>query len=84
MNYFLLFCFRYSITMAPKKRTRQSSFTHLSNLIGSGRDLLQSQLHTLRDILRYGLRLREQSDEDLRNYTGAGIAKDIYPKVLEK
>ena len=84
MNYFLLFCFRYSITMAPKKRTRQSSFTHLSNLIGSGRDLLPSQLPTLRDILRYGLLLREQSDEDLRNYTGAGIAKDIYPKVLEK
>ena len=83
MNYFLLFCFIYSITMAPKRRTRQSSFTHLSNLIGSGRDLLPSQLPTLWDILRYELLLREQSDKDLRNYTGAGIANDIYPKGLE-
>lgn len=70
--------------MSSKKRTRQSSFTHLSNLIGSGRELLPSELPTLRDILRYGLLLREQSDEDIRNYSAASVAKDIYPEVLEK
>ena len=70
--------------MACKKRTRLGTFTHMSNLIGTGRDLLPSELPTLRDVLRYGLLLREQSGEDVRNYPADCLAKDIYPKVLEK
>ena len=46
----------------------------MSNLIGTGGDLLSSKLPTLRDVLRYGLLLREQSDEDVKNY----------PEVLQK
>ena len=70
--------------MASKKRTRLSTFTHMSNLIGTGRELLPSELPTLRDILRYGLLLREQSDENVRNYPAANLANDIYPEVLEQ
>ena len=57
------------------------TFTHFSSLIGTGRDLLPSELPTLRDILRYGL--REQSGDDARNYPAATLARDIYLKVIE-
>jgi hypothetical protein len=57
---------------------------HRSNLIESGRELLPYELPTLRDIMRYGILLRTQSGEDVRNYSADSLAKDIYPKVLEK
>jgi hypothetical protein len=56
----------------------------MSNFIGTGREMLPSELPTLRDVLRYGLLLREQSGENVRNYPAATLAKDIYPTVLEK
>jgi len=56
----------------------------MSNLIGSGRQLLPSELPTLRDVMRYGILLREQCGEDVRNYPEISLAKDIYHKVLEK
>ena len=28
--------------------------------------------------------LREQNEDDIRNYSDADVAKDIYPKILEK
>jgi len=34
--------------------------------------------------MRYGILLRTQSGEDVRNYSADSLAKDIYPKVLEK
>ena len=77
-------CFIQGFLMPPKKRTRLTTFMHLSNLLGTGRDLLPSELPTLRDILRYGLLLREQSDNDTRNYSVSDLAKDIYPANLEK
>lgn len=69
--------------MASKQKTRLGTFTHMSNLIGTGRELLPSELPTLRDVMRYGLLLREKSGDDVRNYPAASIAKDIYPKLLE-
>ena len=69
--------------MASKRKTRLTTFTHMSNLIGTGRELLPSELPTVRDVLRYGL-LREQSGEDGRNYPAASLAKDIYPAMLQK
>ena len=44
----------------------------------------QNYLPTLRDILQHGLLLREQNGDDIRNYPAADVAKDIYPKILEK
>ena len=70
--------------MASKKRTRLQTFTHMSNLIGTGREFLPSELPTLRDVLRYGLLLREQSGEDVRNYPVVSLIKDICPEVLQK
>ena len=55
----------------------------MNNLLGTSRDLLPSELPTLRDVLRYGLLLREQNDDDKRNYPTANLAKDIYPAVIE-
>ena len=77
-------CFIQGFLMPPKKRTRLTTFMHLSNLLRRGRDLLPSELPTQRDILRYGLLLREQSDNDTRNYSVSDLAKDIYPAILEK
>src|SRR6218665_4185635 len=69
--------------MAYKKRTRWGTFTHFSSLIRTWRDLLPSELPTLRDILRYGILLREQSGDDAHNYPAATFARDIYLKVIE-
>ena len=46
--------------MAPKK-TRNTSATHLSRFVSRGKQLLLSELHTARDILRYEIFLRETS-----------------------
>src|SRR5678815_3689174 len=70
--------------MASKRKTRLVTSIHMSNFIGTGREMLPSELATQRDVLRYGFLLREQSGENVRNYPAATLAKDIYPKVLEK
>lgn len=70
--------------MTSKRKTRLATSTHMSNFIGTGREMLPSELPTLRDVLRYGLLLREQSGENVRNYPAATVAKDTYLKVLEK
>ena len=44
---------------------------------------MPSELPTLRDILRYGIFLREKSDENNRNYTTGELAKDIYHELEE-
>jgi len=44
---------------------------------------LPSELPTLRNILRHGLLLREQSGDDAHNYPAATFARDIYLKVIE-
>lgn len=46
--------------------------------------MLPSELPTLRDVLRYGLLLREQGGENVKNYPAITHAKDFYPKMLEK
>ena len=64
--------------MASRRKTRLGKFTHMINLIGTGRELLSSKLPTLRDCLKYGILLREQ------NYPADSLAKDIHPELLEK
>jgi hypothetical protein len=34
--------------------------------------------------MRYGILQRKQTGEDVRNCPAVSLAKDIYPKVLEK
>ena len=67
--------------MATRK-TRGSKSTHLSNFVGSGRELIPSQLPTYRDVLRLGIYLREQTDQDKRNYPDNLLARDIVAALL--
>jgi len=50
--------------------------------VGTGRELLTSELPTARDLLRYGLLLRELSDKDKKNYTKKELSKDIMTALL--
>ena len=43
-------------------RTRHQSSSHMSNYVGPGKELLSSELPTVRDILRFGVLKRELSD----------------------
>ena len=65
-----------------KVKTRTQSHSHLTNLAGSGRELLVSDLPTLRDILRYGIYLREQSEENKCNYSVDQLVEDIFPVLI--
>jgi len=47
------------VNMAPKRRARLRIFTHVTNPIGIGKELMAFELPTLRDVLKYGL-LREK------------------------
>ena len=55
--------------MVPAKvKTRLSSSCHLSNFVGSGQELIISELPTIRDFLRFGILLREKNLRDKINY----------------
>ena len=75
-------CYIYFSTKMAKVRTRSNSTSHLSIFVGTGRKLLVSELPTVRDILRYGIYLREQSEEDKRNYPVEKLVKDIYNDLI--
>ena len=55
--------------MSNPQKQEASQFCQLSNLIRKGQDFLPSELPTSRDILKYGLYLRETSEKDHRSYT---------------
>ncbi|KAI4831651.1 hypothetical protein KUCAC02_001187 [Chaenocephalus aceratus] len=59
-------------------KTRATSTSHLSNLVGTGRELLVSEPPTVRDILRYGIYLRDQSKDDRRNYPADQLVGDTF------
>lgn len=54
--------------MSNKRKTTLATSTYTCSLFGTGREMLSSELPTLRDDLRYGLLLREQCGENIRNY----------------
>jgi hypothetical protein len=62
--------------MAPNI-TRNLSATHLSRYVGKGKLLLPSELPIARDILRYGIFLRETSDLNKRNYSVDKLVNDM-------
>ena len=73
--------FQNFVIAISKVRTRNKVTSHLSNLIRSGRDLIPSELPTHRDVLRYGILLREQADNDRRNYPVMNLVKDMITAV---
>lgn len=68
--------------MAAGVRTRNKKSSHLSHYLGSGRELLKSELPTLRDALRYGVLIRQTSEKNQRTYTNKDIASDMTEAVL--
>ena len=67
--------------MAARK-TRGSLTTHMTTLVGSGRELIPSQLPTTRDVLRLGIYLRETAETDKRNYPVNILVRDIVPVLV--
>ena len=63
-------------------RTRNISSSHLSNYLGVGKELLQSELPTARYTLRYGILIRELSEADRRNLEVAQLV-EMMVKALQ-
>nr|XP_047145333.1 uncharacterized protein LOC124818441 [Hydra vulgaris] len=68
--------------MAAGTRWRNDSF--LRQYLGSGKELPTAELPTLRDVLRYGIFLRETSKLNRRNYSNSDLIQNIYNKISEK
>lgn len=65
-----------------KVKTRLQVLTHLHHLVGQGRELPVAELPTCRDLIRYGLYLRELSDQDRRNYNNDQLVADLMESLL--
>ena len=63
-------------------KTRWNVCSHLHQLVGSARELPVAELPTVRDLIRYGLYLREISDQDRRNYTNEQLVTDLMTGLL--
>ena len=72
------------ILKMSKVKTRSELSSHLSLLIGKGKELPVSELPTVRDMLRLGLFLREQNVKDRRNYTDKELVKDMVTPLLHQ
>ena len=69
--------------MSPNKhKTRHTSGTKMSELLGSGKKFTLSELPTLREVLRFGIWLRMQDTGDNRNYSNKNMARDIVQKLI--
>lgn len=67
-----------------KLKTRSQLSTHLSLLVGKGKELPVSELPTVRDMLRLGLLLREKNAKDRRNYTDKELINDMIVPLLHQ
>lgn len=71
---------------APK--TRHSSGTKISDLVGKGKEFVGSEVPTYRAMMQRGLLLQElkycEQDVDKRNYPVKQIASDLCPLVLDQ
>ena len=65
-----------------QRKTRLSTFSHLASFVGRGKHFNPSELPTVRDVLQYGILLREQSEADKRNYSSSSLANDIYNELI--
>ena len=64
------------------KKTEQTALTHMHHFIGTGKELPVSELPTLRDVLCYGLYLRECSEADARNYKIDQLVTEVTEGML--
>lgn len=56
----------------------------MRTLVGTGWELLVSELPTVRDLLRSGIFLREKSENDRRNDPVDQLVGDIYPGLVSQ
>ena len=56
--------------------------TSITEFIGTGKELLLAELPTYRDILRYAVLLREQSNENSRIFLIKDLAKQVANRVI--
>ena len=65
-------------------KTRRMTLSHLSLYVGTGRKLLNTELPTVRDLLRYGVLLRELSEKDKRSYSNEQLIEDMMSALSEQ
>lgn len=63
-------------------KTRLQTSTPLHHLVGSGAELPVAELPTVRDLIRYGLYLRQISEQNRRNYSIDQLVDDIMKGLL--
>ena len=81
VNYY--FVSDYISIMPGGVKTRNTVSSHLSTLVGTGRELTPSELPTTRDLLRLGIFFRETSLENRRNYCVDDLVSDIVGSVAK-
>jgi hypothetical protein len=74
----------FSLCLKMAARTRHKSSSHMSNYVGTGKDLLLTELPTVRDLLRYGILQRELSEENKRNYIVGQLVKDMVEVLQDR
>ena len=68
----------------PGRKTRGSLTSHLSSLVGPGRELIPSQLPTNSDLLRLGILLREHADKYSLHYSVNEMAREMVKILLQQ
>ena len=68
--------------MSGGVKTRTAASSHLSTLVGTGKELTPSELPTTRDLLRLGIFLRETNVENRRNCCSDDLVSDIVAQLL--
>ena len=82
-NSFLFDSFSHnSVRMASVRPKTRQSMTNMTKYLGTGKELLVSELPTLRDILRFGILLKEQHDGSPIGFQVKEIAKHMVPAIL--
>ena len=64
-------------------QTRNQSKSHISDVIGTSKDLLISELPTLRDLLRYVLFLKVSRSDVKHNTPVKDLVCNVYPKLMQ-
>ena len=59
-------------------KTRHTSGSNLSDLIGKGKEFLASELPTARDVLQLGLFMKETDNRPASKYPVSELINDIY------
>ena len=65
-------------------RTRHSSQSKIAGFLGTGRDILPSELPTLRSALRQGLKFKEEKEVVKSTYSDQELTNDVAKVVVQQ